>query len=794
MKRRAYIFGAGVSGLVSGWKLLERGWDVTILEKEQFHGGMSRTWRWTDFLIDVGPHIYHTPDKMLTEFWEREFGDLFITRDFWCKNVKGPNFDQYYDYPLSYESFAQYHQDLKRKIFSELEHLNPDEKAKAHNYKEYVSALVGPTVQDMFFQNYPQKLWGISTEEMTASWAPKRIELRKSVTPFYHGQWNAVGRYGTGCVYDRIYEKIVKLGGNVMLGHGIKGLEHRHNVLTALQLENDQSIILEPDDIVISTMPISFLCRLLGLQSTLAFRGVTSVYLAFDQEYVLPDGLDWLYFDSPELWFHRLSEQKKFSVDCAVPGKTCVTAEIAYSRNDAIDNLGPERLIEGVLDQVCRTGLAQRHDFIDGTVHRQPAVYPLLHKDYQHELAKVQSHLGLFKQLYSLGTTGEFNYADSQILFLKAFDLVDILTDQHSEFSQVKRKQSTAVLNTTVSLNGRLIGEGHRPMIIAEAGLNHNGNLELARQLIDQAADTGCDAIKFQTYQSTNRVSSKIKSVRYAETTLGEQETLLEMFQRLELSYNDHVKLLDYARQRGIEMFSTPFDTSSVDMLESLGVTLYKVASFDLVNVPLLKYIASTKKPMIVSTGMSTLGQIEEALEIIRGEGNGNVILLHCVSSYPAAPEDMNLRAIETLKKSFRIPVGLSDHTLGTMVSQVALSIGANVIERHFTLDRSLEGPDHILSSEPEEMRHLTRCSHLINHVLGDGVKKIEACEYETINAQRKSLYSRIDIPAGEIVTSDAVTIKGPGGGLQPRYIDIVIGRTARRDLKADHPITWEDV
>tara|TARA_B100000315_G_scaffold260775_1_gene325089 strand:- start:4008 stop:6392 length:2385 start_codon:yes stop_codon:yes gene_type:complete len=794
MKRRAYIFGAGVSGLVTGWKLLERGWKVTILEKEKFYGGMSRTWRWNEFLIDVGPHIYHTPDKILAEFWEREFGDLFVTRDFWCKNVKGPNFDQYYDYPLSYESLSRYPPDLKRQIFSELEHLNPDEKAKAHNYKEYVSALVGPTVQNMFFQNYPHKLWGISTEEMTASWAPKRIELRKSVTPFYHGQWNAVGRYGTGCVYDRIYEKIEKLGGSVMLDHGIQGIEHRHNVLTALRLENDQVINLKPDDIVISTMPISLLCRFLGIKNTLTFRGVTSVYLAFDQDYVLPDGLDWLYFDSPELWFHRLSEQKKFSASCAVPGKTCVTAEIAYSQNDAIDTLKPEQLVKGVLDQVCRTKLVQRKDFIDGTVHRQPAVYPLLHKDYQHELAKAQSHLGLFNQLYSIGTTGEFNYADSQILFLKSFDLVDILTDQYSEFSQVKRKQSATVLNKTVSLNEKLVGDGHRPVIIAEAGLNHNGSLELAKQLINRASAAGCDAIKFQTYQSTSRVSSKIKAVRYAETTLGEQETLLEMFQRLELSYDNHVELFDYARQRDIEIFSTPFDTSSVDMLESLGAPLYKVASFDLVNVPLLKYIASTKKPMIVSTGMSTLGQIEEALEVIRGEGNENVILLHCVSSYPAAPEDMNLRAIETLKKSFRIPVGLSDHTLGTMVSQVALSIGANIIERHFTLDRSMEGPDHILSSEPEEMRHLTRCAHLINYVLGDGVKKIEACEYETINAQRKSLYARIDIPKGKIVTSDSVTIKGPGGGLQPRYIDIVIGRIARRSLKADHPITWEDV
>ncbi len=793
-QRRAYILGAGVSGLVTGWKLLERGWEVEIVEKEPFYGGMARTWRWKEFFLDVGPHIYHTPDPKLAEFWEQEFGDLFVKGEFWCKNVKGPNFDQCYDYPLSYESISRYPSDSRQKIFFELQHLNPEDKAKARTYKEYVTALVGPTLQNLFFEDYPRKIWGLRTDEMTASWAPKRIELRQKTTPFYHGQWNAVGRYGTGCIYDRIYKEILGLGGRVRLGQGVRGLEHHGSTITRLLLEGNEHITVEPRDVIISTIPISVLCRMLGIPCTLTFRGVTSVYLAFDREYVLPEGVHWLYYDSPQLLFHRLSEQKKFSVDCAVPGKTCVTAEIAYSRGDHIDKMSPEQLIQTVLDQVCRTGLVRRGEFIDGTVNRQPAVYPLLHKDYQHELAQAQSRVGEFRQIYSIGTTGEFNYADSQILFLKAFDLVDVLTDQYSEFSQVKRRQHVVTLNTVVSLNGKLVGDGHRPYIIAEAGLNHNGSLELALKLIDQAVEAGCDAVKFQTYKSSARISGKVKKVRYAETTLGEQESLLEMFQRLELTYGDHKRLFEYAEERGIDIFSTPFDFESVDLLESLGVRFYKIASFDLVNIPLLKYVASTKKPMIVSTGMSTLGQIEEALEVIRAEGNSNVVLLHCVSAYPAAPEDMNLNAIKTLKSSFHVPVGLSDHTLGIMVAQIALTVGANAIERHFTLDRAMEGPDHILSSDPAEMHELVRCARLISRVLGDGIKKIEPCEYETINAQRKSLYARVDIRKGGTITEDMIAIKGPGGGLQPRYLDIVVGRTARQDIEADHPITWEDI
>ena len=191
---------------------------------------------------------------------------------------------------------------------------------------------------------------------------------------------------------------------------------------------------------------------------------------------------------------------------------------------------------------------------------------------------------------------------------------------------------------------------------------------------------------------------------------------------------------------------------------------------------------------------MSTLGQIEEAVETVRSEGNANLILLHCNSSYPAAPEEMNLNVIRTLKQCFKVPAGLSDHTFGLFVSQTAIAIGADAIERHFTLDRTLEGPDHILSSEPAEMTELVSAARRIPAVLGDGIKKIEANEYATINVQRKSLHAARDIRKGQIITRDLVAIKGPGGGLLPRYLDLVVGREARMDIEEDHPITWDAV
>lgn len=239
-------------------------------------------------------------------------------------------------------------------------------------------------------------------------------------------------------------------------------------------------------------------------------------------------------------------------------------------------------------------------------------------------------------------------------------------------------------------------------------------------------------------------------------------------------------------------MFSSPFDFDSVDFLEQMNVHLYKIASMDLVNLPLIKYVAKTGKPMILSTGMSTLGQIEEAVEAVVSEGNKNLMLLHCNSSYPASPDEMNLKVIPNLQRTFNVPIGLSDHTFGLFVSHTAIVMGANLIERHFTLDRSFEGPDHILSSEPDEFTELVSISKQVPLIMGDGTKRIQPNEYDTLNTQRKSLYANCNIKKGQIIQRKMVSIKGPGGGLLPKYLEIVIGRATTQDIEEDHPITWQ--
>lgn len=792
--KKAIILGAGPIGLVTAWKLLDNGWSVDIYEKAEIVGGMCRTWEWDEFLVDTGPHIFHTPDTELAKFWEEEFGDLFVKGEFWCKNIQGDDFNEYWDYPLSWESISRYPKKLKQKILKELDSLNFEDKARANSYKEYMEAQVGDTLYKKFFKKYPEKIWGISTDDMRPDWAPKRIEFREKVTPFYHNQWNAVGKFGTGCIFNRIRDKIIELGGQFHFNKNVTNINTENRFLKNIVFDDGEFVSVEQNDVIISSLPMPFLSFLLGFKSDLKFRGIKSVYLAYKLEVILPEGIHWLYYDSEKVFFNRVTEPKKLSNYVAPKDKTYLVAEITYSKGDSIDLMTKDELTRKVAEQIEMVGLAKFKDFISSDTNSEPFVYPVQQIGYQEQVASCQATISKYQQLYSLGTGGEFNYADSQILFHKAFDTVGIICGKDSSYSQVIRKVPQVSLNQTVKIKNNEIGTGFKPYIIAEAGLNHNGSLLIAKQLIDAAINTGCDAIKFQTFKASKRISRKVKSVKYAETIIGIEETLYDMFDRLEMSYEEQKELFSYAKEKEIELFSTPFDFESVDFLESLGVCVYKIASMDLVNLPLIEYVAKCGKPMILSCGMSTLGQIEDAIEVVVNTGNPNLMLLHCNSSYPAAPEEMNLNAINTLKKCFNVPVGLSDHTIGLYVSHTALAIGANLIERHFTLDRTMEGPDHILSSEPEEFSRLVQMSKEIPTILGDGIKRIKPNEYNTLNMQRKSLYAACDIKKGEYFTNDNLSVKGPGGGLLPKYLNIVVGRIAVKDIEEDHPITWGEI
>jgi sialic acid synthase SpsE len=282
--------------------------------------------------------------------------------------------------------------------------------------------------------------------------------------------------------------------------------------------------------------------------------------------------------------------------------------------------------------------------------------------------------------------------------------------------------------------------------------------------------------------------------VNYVEKADGLRESTNEIFNRLSLNKIFHKKIFDYARKKKIEIFSTPFDEKSVDYLEELNVNFYKIASVDIVNLPLIRKVGLTGKPLILSTGMSDFSTVEDAVKVFKETKNKNLILLHCLSSYPANKLEMNLRVIKTFKDLYKIPVGLSDHFSGVEISLMAIGMGANIIEKHFTLDKKYEGPDHVLSLEPKEMELLMNFSRSSNQIIGDGNKVIQPSEYEMINSQRKSIYAKVNILKGQKLSNKNICIKGPAGGIMPKFTDIILGKRIKKSIDKDMPITWEHI
>jgi N,N'-diacetyllegionaminate synthase len=336
------------------------------------------------------------------------------------------------------------------------------------------------------------------------------------------------------------------------------------------------------------------------------------------------------------------------------------------------------------------------------------------------------------------------------------------------------------------------IGAGQPCFIIAEAGVNHNGDLSLARRLVDAAADAGADAVKFQTFKADRLVTAAAPKADYQNKSTKAGESQLEMLERLELTPAMHVDLMAYCRSRGIEFLSSPFDETSADDLLSLGLKLLKLPSGEITNIPFLEHVAHMRVPVILSTGMSSLEEVRQAAEVFQAANNRQLVLLHCVSNYPADPADSNLRAMQTMETAFGLPVGYSDHTEGIEVALAAVALGACVIEKHLTLDRSLPGPDHRASLEPDDFAALVKGVRIVERARGEGRKEPCPSEANTRDVARKSLVASQDVAAGAALTAAMISIKRPGTGLAPALRDKLVGRVARDKIPAGTLFTLE--
>lgn len=319
--------------------------------------------------------------------------------------------------------------------------------------------------------------------------------------------------------------------------------------------------------------------------------------------------------------------------------------------------------------------------------------------------------------------------------------------------------------------------------IIAEAGVNHNGSVSLAKNMVDVAKAAGADCIKFQTFIPENLVTENASMAQYQQENIGKRETQIDMLKKLALSYDDFCDIKKYCDNVGIMFLSTPFDLDSIDFLNELGQALWKVPSGEITNYPYLRAIGKTKKPVVLSTGMSTISQIEQAVDVLKEFGTEQITLLHCTTEYPAPFDEINLKAMEHLKKHFNFPVGYSDHTKGILAPVLAVGLGALIIEKHFTLDKNMEGPDHKASLEPDELDEMVKQIRLAEQIMkGSGIKEPSESEKKNISVARKSIVAACEIKAGDCFTEKNLTTKRPGMGISPMEWNNLIGKCAKKD------------
>ena len=787
--KKFIVLGAGPCGLATAFGLAKNNISVDVYEGRKVVGGLGGSEEVDGMIYDYGPHIYHTHDPEMKKFWLDNFDDLLVQKEFFAKNHKD---GVLYDYPLSEESIEKFPEEIKKKVKKELKEINPENVMRAQNFKEVVTAIVGPTLQYLFFETYPKKLWGIPTHEMSAKWAPKRIEIRKKHSSFWYNQFSAAGKKGSGAIMNRMADKI-KEKNNIHLSHIVSSFKYKDNKINSIVFTNKKEIEIK-DEIIISTLPVTKTAEFLGHKSSLQFNSYILAYVVVNQKDVFPKDIHSIYFAHDENYFHRVSEQKKYSDYNFPKDKSILVFEISYRTKPHLINEKPEDLAKEVFKQFCDMGFSEMKHFVKGFTRVFPCINPIMTKGYELELAKTNSAIHQMQNIYSVGGAAEFSYGDMQVMFAKAKDTVELFSSSHYKINKNIKMSRPFKFNTKVQVGEKIVGEDQPPLLIAEIGINHQGSEKILMELLNEVKKSGCDYAKIQSYTQDSRVSKVAKSAKYADKTLEMEENMSEMFERLRLNDEQHNSVFAWCKKNKLSLISTAFDEASCEMLMKYNPDAFKIASFDAVNLPLIKFVASKRKPIILSTGMCGMGEIEEALDVIASQDNKDVILLHCVSVYPTDIKDVNLKAMTTMKNAFKTPTGYSDHTMGNTVSNAALAMGANIIEKHFTLNKNLKGPDHKASCNPKELKNLINEIRKTELIMGKNTKKIQAEELEMSKISKKSLYfKRSKTKRSKIKSSDLVSLR-PGVGLSPFLIHKFIGKKLKRNVLKHQLLTFKHI
>ena len=795
-----HIIGSGISGLVAAYELARKGKNVRVYEKLGLVGGIARTEEIDGVSYDCGPHLFHTNNSEIKDYWLTLIKDQIREPDLYGANLID---GKVYEYPISIESLEkQFSEDEIKTIKKEIAETNKEDLAESKHYADFVKNLAGKFLTELFFTKYPEKLWGIPTTELSAKFAPRRVEIRNKQRAFHSGEgkWAAVLKDGCGALAKTIESKLNTLGVYVEFFKELESIQmsekdSKNNTkdISNLTFSDGQKINLSDGDIVISTIPITKMSEFLNFKSNLWYRNLKIPCILVNKKIDLPGSYDWLYVDDPEIIFHRITLQNSFSEDGIPASHSILSLEIACSDGDLIDQSQDSDLLEKSIEGLIELKIIGKKDVVTSHLIDAKNVYPAIFVGYEEELTKAKAVTDNITNLYMHGALAEYEYSDLQVLTAKSIDLVDLLCKKSIATSNNLLKSRHVKPAKEIEIDGSKIGKDHETFIIAEIGLNHNGDLKLAKKMIDQANRSGASAAKLQTYKK-GRISPKVRTSRYYEDLVDTQVSLSEMLDNVSFSYDETKELFNYGKEKGITIFSTPFDLESLNQLESLNCPAYKVSSMDIVNLPLIKAVAKTGKPVIISTGMSDLSDIQAATDSVLSSGNSQLILLHCVSSYPCPPTSANIKMIQRLRDTFESIVGYSDHTTGIDISLAAITLGANVIEKHFTIDRKMDGPDQNFSILEDELSILTSSARRIEGALNESGYGVLPSELSTAQNLRRSIFFSTDLKSGHVITQADLEIKSPGTGLHPKFLEIALNQKLKRDVKQDHPLEWEDI
>ena len=788
-----HIIGAGPAGCSLAVYALEAGIEnVYLYEQSSRVGGLARSWNHDQFTLDTGPHIFHTDDQEIIKDWEKLFPEMFDFGSFYSGNVHHQFPEKIFDYPISLQTLKNnLPEELSSCLIAEYEQArNSSAHKRTGTFSDYVNNNLGHRLADMFFKDYPEKLWGLKTTEMLAEWAPQRLSIRKDIEPFYTKKFVAVAKRGTGSIFEKIAKDLSRDNRfKLLLDHQVVDLATKGNKIKSI-ITNKGSYKLGDEDIVVSTIPATILSRILNHPINLSFRGVQTLYMFFRTKRVLPKGYNWMYITDPSVRFNRITEPTSMATQIAPEGFSFICVESTYSQGSKKAPLEDD--FNNVIKWLEDSERFDASGFIPNlnTFNNEDFVYPIQDSGFRSELSRYNSVVAAKSNLYTLGTGGEFHYSDIQIIFRKSKELARSLFKKDKSISlksiphvntltivdppniNVDKSFSSDILQHKTSLH-RISGKN--VPVIAEIGINHNGDMELAREMISSAKSSGADFAKFQYYAQGSRLESNAHTKYVHETADDSELSLIEIFDRAALSLEDCKALINHGKTSGIPVFFTAFDMPSARELKKIGQNIVKTASMDLNNLRLHKEIAKLGfETVIISTGMSDIREITRTLEVY--DDAQELLIMSCRSAYPTSFEDVDLGEISYLGQITKRPIGFSDHTQDLYASVASVVAGATFIERHFTINQSFVGPDNPISLLSTDLFKLCHMLESASKSIRTRRKIIHPVEQQTFAVQKKSLRFPANLSRGTVIHTNELVAIAPPEGFSDFHIELKTG------------------